>query len=74
MTNPTDRETFHYTAGTLNPGMPPTEIGLLSTVLKLLAGKTGQSDYVFANHRMAAKHIYWAIERLEEAEKEEATK
>ena len=70
----TDRDTFHYTAGTLNPGMPPIEIVLLSTVLKLLAGKTVQSDRAFANHRVAINHIYWAIERLEEAEKEEGVR
>ena len=40
MTKSTDREIFHYTAGTLYPGgMPPTEISLLMTVAKLIACK-----------------------------------
>ena len=66
--NPTDRETFHYTAGTLNPGMPPTEISLLMTALKLIAGRIPRSEDEMFDRVQAEKYIGWAISYLRSAE------
>ena len=67
MTNPTDRETHTYVAGTLYPGgMPPTEIGLLMAVARLIAQRDPRTEL-----RDAALHIRRAIEYLEMAEKAE---
>ena len=67
--NPTDRETHTYTAGTLYPGgMPPTEISLLLTALKLIACRIPRSEDEMFDRIQAEKYIGWAISYLKSAE------
>ena len=68
MTNPTERQTHTYVAGTLNPGMPPTEISLLMTALKLIAGRIPRSEDELLDRVQAEKYIGWAISYLKSAE------
>ena len=66
MTKPTDRDIFHYTTTTLYPGcMPPVEISLLLTVVRLIAQRESLDEQEIKNQQAALKHIQLAIQHLE---------